>query len=165
MDNGILTIIIVVLLAMCGWLFITWNNFRNMKDAMNRAALQQNLVRHDGRARMLCRAIQIINPNLTPGIDYIISHDKPDQEPYIAEWLSSESQPTEKEINSALKEVSDISHEDNYASRRKAEYPSVEEQLDAAYEARQGNNTKQIEIDERIQRVKEKFPKLDSKCD
>ena len=165
MDNGILTIIIVVLLAMCGWLFIIWNNFRNMNDAIRRSARQQNLVRHDGRARMLCRAIQIINPNLTPGNDYIISHDKPDQEPYIAEWLSSESRPTEKDINTALKEVSDISHEDKYASRRKAEYPSVEEQLDAAYEARQGNNTKQIEIDERIRRAKEKFPKLDSKCD
>ena len=165
MDNGILIIIMVVLLAMCGWLYILWNNSRNMKDVIHRSARQQNLVRHDGRARMLCRAIQIINPNLTPGIDYIIRHDKPDQEPYIAEWLSSESRPTEKDINSALKEVSDISHEDNYAARRKAEYPSIEEQLDAAYEARQGNNTRQIEIDERIRRVKEKFPKLDSKCD
>jgi hypothetical protein len=165
MDNGILIIVIVILLAMSGWLFIIWKNSRNMSDAVNRSARQQNLVRHDERARMLCRAIQVINPNLSPGIDYIIKHDKPDQEPYIAEWLSSESRPTDEEINSALMEVSNIGHEDKYAAMRKAEYPSVAEQLDAAYEARQGNNARQLEVDERIRRVKEKYPKQDGKCD
>ena len=44
---------------------------------------------------------------------------------------------------------------------RRADYPSVEEQLDAAYQARQGNDAKQLEVDEKIRRVKEQYPKGD----
>ena len=44
---------------------------------------------------------------------------------------------------------------------RRAEYPSVEEQLDAAYQVRQGDNAKQLEVDEKIRHVQEKYPKTD----
>jgi hypothetical protein len=47
----------------------------------------------------------------------------------------------------------------NYASMRRSEYPSVGDQLDAAYKARQGNDAEQIAIDALISEVKEKYPK------
>jgi len=161
MDNGISSIVIVILVAVCIWIYILWQNSRKMNDSIKLIAQQQNLVRHDKRARMLCRAIRLLNPNLTTGVDYVIRHDTPEQGPYIAEWMANTSRPTGEEINSALLELSDVNHEDEFASMRQAEYPSVEEQLDAAYQARQGNNARQLEVDERIRLVKEKFPKSD----
>ena len=161
MDKGVTNIIIVVLVAACIWLYILWKNSRKMDDTINLVAQQHDLIRNDERARRLCRAIHILNPNFTVGVDYFIGHDSSEQEPYIAEWMTSSSRPTEKEIKSALLEISDIHHEAKYAAMRRTEYPSVEEQLDAAYQARQGNNAKQLEVDERIRDVKEKYPKTD----
>ena len=151
----------MILLALCGWTFVLCKNSRKMNYAINLTAQQHHLVRHDTRARALCRAIRILNPNITPGIDYVIRHDSPEQEPYIAEWMASAKRPTAEEIKAALQEISDIHHEDKFASIRRAEYPSIEEQLDAAYLARQGDNTKQLEVDEKIRRVKEEHPKSD----
>ena len=42
---------------------------------------------------------------------------------------------------------------------RSAEYPSVGDQLDAAYKARQGDDDEQIAIDKLINKVKDKYPK------
>ena len=42
---------------------------------------------------------------------------------------------------------------------RRAEYPSVEDQLDAAFKARQGDDTEQLELDNRIAEIKHKYPK------
>jgi len=159
MDN--LNIIIVVLGIVCVWIFILWNNSRKMKDDIKIVAQQHSLARHDERARQLCRAIHILNPNVTAGIDYVIRHDSPEQEPYIAEWTADVSRPTDEEINAALLEISDVHHEEKYASLRRAEYPSAGEQLDAAYQARQGNNAMQLEVDEKIRQVREKYPKTD----
>jgi len=161
MDKGVTNIIIVVLVAACIWLYILWKNSRRMDDTINLVAQQHDLIRNDERARKLCRAIHILNPNFTVGVDYFVGHDSPEQEPYIAEWMTSSSRPTEKEINSALLEISDIHHDAKYAAMRRTEYPGVEEQLDAAYQARQGNNAKQLEVDEQISRVKQKYPKTD----
>lgn len=161
MDNGAINIVIVVLAAACIWLYILWKNSRKMHDTINLVAQQHDLIRHDKRARTLCRAIRILNPDFTVGVDYFIRQDSPEQEPYIAEWMTSAARPTEQEIAAALREISDIHHEEKYASRRRAEYPSVEEQLDAAYQARQGNTAKQLEVDEKIRLVKEKYPKTE----
>ena len=111
MDQGVANIIIVVLVAACIWLFILWRNSRKMDDTINLVAQQHDLIRNDERARRLCRAIHILNPDFTIGVDYFIGLDSPEQEPYIAEWMSSSSRPTEKEINSALLEISDIHQE------------------------------------------------------
>ena len=161
MGEGNIYVIVVVLIAVWIWIYILWKNSRITNNVIKLIAQQHNLVRHDERARTLCRAIHILNPNVVIGVDYVIRHDTPEQEPYISEWMTSTSRPTEEEINSALLEISDVHHEDKYTAMRKAGYPSVEEQLDAAYQARQGNNAKQLEIDEKIRRVKEKYPKTD----
>ena len=47
------------------------------------------------------------------------------------------------------------------ASLRRAEYPSVEDQLKAAYLARQGDTSMQEELDARITEIREKYPKSD----
>ena len=161
MDNGVMNIVIVVLVAACIWLYILWQNSRKMHDTINLVAQQRELIRHDVRARTLCRAIRMLNPDFTVGVDYFIGQDTPEQEPYIAKWTATVPRPAEKEIDAALQEISDIHHEEKYASMRRAEYPSVEEQLDAAYQARQGNNARQLEVDEKIRLVKEKYPKTE----
>lgn len=159
MGNGVTNIIIVVLITACVIIYILWKNSRQMGKEIKQAVQQRSLIRHDERALALCRAIRILNPNVTPGVDYVIRQDTPEQAPYISEWLADTPQPTEEQINSALLEVSDVHHEDKYAAMRRADYPSVEEQLDALYQARQGDNAKQLEVDERIRRVKEHYPK------
>ena len=161
MFNGVINIVIVVLISVCVMVYVLWKNSRKMDEAIKLTAQQRNLVKQDERALSLCRAIRILNPNVTAGVDYIIRQDSPDQAPYIAEWLADTSRPAEEEINSALLEISDASHEDKYAAMRRADYPSVEEQLDAAYQARQGDDAKQLEVDEKIRRVKEQYPKGD----
>ena len=161
MDKGVSNIVIVVLIVACVLIYILWRNSRRTKDAIILVAQQHDLIRHDERARTLCRAIHILNPDVTAGVDYVIRHDTPEQEPYIAEWKTNTSRPTEEAINSALLEISDVHHENKYAAMRRMEYPSIREQLDAAYQARQGNNAKQFEVDEKIRRVREKYPKTD----
>ena len=148
-----------VLGLVCVWVIILWNNSRKMKDDITVVSQQHGLIRHDDRVLRLCRAIHILNPNLSPGIDFVIRHDSPAQEPYIAEWKTDAPRPSNEEIKASLQEISDVHHEEKYAALRRAEYPSVEDQLEAAYEARQGNNARQIELDEQIRRVKEKYPK------
>ena len=161
MDKGVTNIVIVVLIVVCVFIYILWKNSQRTKEAILLVAQQHGLVGRDERARVLCRAIHMLKPNLTAGVDYVIRHDSPAQEPYIAEWMSDTPQPTDKEINSALLEISDVRHEEKYATMRQREYPSVGEQLDAAYQARQGNNARQNEIDEKIRLVREKYPKTD----
>ena len=161
MGNGVTNIIIVVLISVCIMIYVLWKNSRRMNEAIRLSVQQRHLVRHDERALTLCRAIRILNPNVRPGVDYVIRQDTPEQEPYIAEWMADISRPTEEEINAALLEISDVHHEDKFAAMRRADYPSVEEQLDAAYRVRQGDNAKQLEVDEKIRRVKERYPKRD----
>ena len=42
---------------------------------------------------------------------------------------------------------------------RRSEYPSIEDQLDAAFKARRGDDTEQQELDNRIAEIKSKYPK------
>lgn len=159
MSNGVINIVIVVLISACVMIYILWKNSRKMHETIELTAQQRNFVRHDERALRLCRAIRILNPNVTAGVDYVIAQDSPEQEPYIAEWMADTPRPAREEIESALLEIADVHHEDKYAAMRRADYPSVEEQLDAAYRSRQGDNSKQLEVDEKIRRVKEQYPK------
>lgn len=161
MSNGVISIIIVVLACTCVMIYILWKNSRRMDEDIRLSVQQHNLVSHDERALLLCRAVRILNPNVRAGEDYIIKQDSPDQEPFISEWKADTPRPTKEELAAALREVSDAHHEERYAAMRRADYPSVEEQLDAAYQARQGDDTKQREVDEKIRRVKEHYPKGD----
>jgi hypothetical protein len=132
-----------------------------MHGQLNVLAQQQSLIRHDESARELCRAVHVLQPDAHAGIDYVIRHDRPGQPPYLAEWRAPGPQPSGDELRRALSKISSEDLEKNYASLRRAEYPSIGDQLDAAYKARQGNDAEQSDIDARIRAIKEKYPKSD----
>ena len=161
MDNGVTNIVVLLLILVCFWIYFLWKNSRRLNKDIKQLAQQQQLIGHDDRVRTLCRALHLLNPNLSAGVDYLIRHDNPDQEPVIARWVADTPKPTDDQIKTALEEIKNVYHEQEYADMRRAEYPSVGEQLEAAYEARQGNSAKQQEVDEKIRRVREKYPKDD----
>jgi len=161
MDKGATNIVILLLILVCFWIFFLWKNSRKLNSDIKLAAQQYSLIRHDDSVRALCRAIHLLNPNVSAGTDFVIRHDTPDQQPVISEWKSEAPRPTDEQLRTALEEISNVYHEQEYAAMRRAEYPSVGEQLEAAYEARQGNNARQLDVDEKIRRVKEKYPKAD----
>ena len=161
MDNGAINIAVLLLILVCFWIFFLWRNSRKLHSDIKQVARQHQLIRHDDRVRNLCQAIHLINPRVSAGTDYVIRHDKPGEAPTIAQWNVDAPRPTDEQIRSALEEVASTYHEQEYAEMRRAEYPSVEEQLEAAYEARHGNNARQLEVDEKIRLVREKYPKAD----
>lgn len=158
-DTGSAVILGFIFLVVCMWILLLWRNTRHMHEQLKLVAQQQSLIRHDDSARDLCRAIHMLQPDAHAGVDYIIRHDKADQEPYVAEWHAAGHQPSREELQRAMGEVAHDKFAKNYASLRRAEYPSVGAQLDAAYKARQGNDAEQIEIDKLIRKIKEKYPK------
>lgn len=159
MDKGVTNIVILLLILVAFWIFFLWKGSRRLHHDIAQVARQQNLIRHDDRVRDLCRAIHLINPNVSAGVDYVIRHDSRDQDPYIENWCADSPKPNDEQLRSALAEVRSSYHEEEYAEMRRAEYPSIEEQLQAAYEARQGNPAMQQAVDERIRQVREKYPK------
>lgn len=158
-DTGTFAILGFILLVVCMWVLYLWRNTSRMHEQLKQVAQQQSLIRHDDSVRDLCRAIHLLQPDAHAGVDYLIRHDKADQDPYLAEWHAAGHQPSREELQHALAKVVHDASAKNYASLRRAEYPTVGAQLDAAYKARQGNDAEQIEIDELIRKVKEKYPK------
>jgi hypothetical protein len=158
-DTGTFAILGFILLVVCMWVLYLWRNTSRMHEQLKQVAQQQSLIRHDDSVRDLCRAIHLLQPDAHAGFDYLIRHDKADQDPYLAEWHAAGHQPSREELQHALAKVVRDASAKNYASLRRAEYPTVGAQLDAAYKARQGNDAEQIEIDELIRKVKEKYPK------
>lgn len=164
MDNGVMNIAILLLILVCFWILFLWKNSRKLHSDIKQVAHQHHLIRHDDRVRTLCQAIHLINPDVSAGVDYIIRHEDPGSDPVIAAWNSDAPRPTDEQIRRALDEIASRYHEEEYAVMRRAEYPGIEEQLEAAYEARQGNPAMQEAVDEKIRRVREKYPKSEV-CD
>jgi len=159
LDTGTLAIFGFIFVVVCVWILFLWQNTRRMHVQLTQVAQQQSLIRHDDSVRDLCRAVHLLQPDAHAGVDYIIRHDSPDQEPYLAEWHALGVQPSREELRRALAKIIHDEPGKNYASLRRAEYPSVGNQLDAAYKARHGNDAEQIEIDDLIRKVKDKYPK------
>jgi len=158
-DSSTLTLLIILLIV-CFWIYFLWSNSRITKVMIQRVAQQQSVIRHDDTVRSFCRAIHFLQPNAHAGTDYIVSVGGPDEAPYIAEWLNPKiPQPKPDQLEQALKMVSDLDPAKDHAAQRRKEYPSVGDQLGAAYNARQGDFADQNRLDEQIRRVKEKYPK------
>lgn len=161
-DSSTLNFTLVILLFVFIWVFVLWSNARTMHKQILQVAQQQSVIRHDDAVRSLCRAIHFLQPTVHAGIDYIVSPGGPGQNPYIAEWRhSSIPQPSTEELEQALKMVSDIDPAKDHAAQRLREYPSVGDQLDAAYKARHGDDTDQSILDGQISMIKNKYPKSD----
>lgn len=162
MGDGVSIMFYLVVIFVCFWVVVLWRSSRRMNIEIRQVAQQHSLVRHDEQARALARAIHLLNPHVSAGVDYIIRHDNTEQQPVIQDWLADDPRPTDEQIRRALEEIADSRHEERYAALRRAAYPSVGEQLEAAYEARNGNPAKQHEVDEKIRLVREKYPKSEA---
>jgi hypothetical protein len=149
-----LTLTFTVLLV-GGWLFFVSQNARNTRRQIHQIAEQHTLIHADERARELCMAIHQLHPMMHAGVDFMIKRDGTDNAPYIAEWNASTPKPSREQLDTAFSKVAGK----NYVDLRKAEYPSVGDQLDAAYKARHGDNSEQIRQDTRIADIKMKYPK------
>jgi hypothetical protein len=161
-DSTTLNVFLIILLIVGVWVFILWSNTRTMHKHIHQVAQQQSVIRHDDAARSLCRAIHTLQPTVHAGIDYIISEGGPNQKAHIAKWLSTSiPQPKPEQLEQALQLIAGTDPVRDHAAQRLAEYPSVEDQLDAAYKARHGDPADQIRLDEQIAKIKQKYPKSD----
>ncbi len=153
--------IILLALVLTGvWLYLLNRDRQRMQVQIHELARQHSLFNTSDDARLLCRAIQRVRPNAHPTLDYVIATDDK-QSAYLAEWRSQLPRPTDQEIAASLTSVNADDASGGYAARRRAEYPSVGDQFDAAYKARQGHPSEQQEIDRRIAEVKSKYVKPD----
>ena len=160
LDSTSFNVLLIILLAVLFWSFIIWQNTRKMHSQIKQVAHQQSVIRNDDQARALCRAIHLLQPGVHAGVDFIIE-EGPDNQPYLAEWHAAQPRPTPEQIEAALRKVSGAAAAGGYSALRKAEYPSVEDQLEAAYKARHGDESMQAELDARITEVRQKYPKTD----
>ncbi len=157
------TMVSVLFLILVGVLVLGYFNWSNTKDARRhtqRIFQQQRLVREDPDAHRLSQAVHLLRPSVRLGFDYFIETDGHGKLPYISEWNTGGTMPTQEEFDEALRRVTAIDST-GYAAMRRREYPSVEEQLDAAFKARHGDPGEQEELDSRIEQIKNKYPKSD----
>jgi len=154
-DKIFITILIMTIVLGGGWLYILSRNTERMRTQIHQISRQHTLINANHKARDICIAVHKLRPNLHVGVDFTIASDGHKGKPYIAEWNSDEPRPTEAELKRAL---STIEHDD-YAAKRLSEYPSIGDQLDAAYKARQGNGIELAHLDEIIADVKNRHPK------
>ena len=85
--------------------------------------------------------------------DFVLEDASDGNGVYIAQWLSSEAQPSEADITTAHNEWQAIYDAQEYARLRKAEYPSIEECIHAILD--DGLDALQV----LRQAVKDKYPK------
>jgi len=163
-DMSTLNVFIVIVLFVCAWVFVVWSNSRTMKKQILQVAQQQSVIRHDDNVRLLCRAIHYLYPTVHAGTDYIISEGDSGGEPYISQWFHTGiPKPGDDEIRNAMNAVAGIDPVKDHAAQRLREYPSIGDQLDAAYKARHGDSSEQTRLDEQITMIKARYPKSD-KC-
>ena len=62
-----------------------------------------------------------------PEVDFTLRNDLDDRGLYIEKWLSKSPQPSESEIDKASKEAETEYDAQEYARKREAEYPSIQE--------------------------------------
>jgi len=159
-DSSTFTTVIVALLVIGFWVYFLRSNVRITNKMIKRVAQQQSVIRHSDAVHSLCRAIHLLRPDAHAGTDYIVSEGGPEQRPCITEWLNPRiAQPSDEEIEQVLQNIDVIDPAKDHAALRRKEYPSVGDQLGAAYNARHGDDTDQIRLDEQIRKVKEKYPK------
>ncbi len=158
-DTFTLIVFVAMFIIMGGWIYVIAQNAHNTRKQVEQIAQQHTLIHSDNRARDICRAIHQLHPLLHAGVDFVIKRDGPGQTPYIAEWNASDPQPTMEELEAILPTIPPP--ENDYAELRRGEYPSIGDQLDAAYKARHGDSREQFQIDATIAEVKARYPKTD----
>ncbi len=159
LDTTLVGALIILLAGLSAVVFFNWSNTRDAREYTQKIFQQQHLVKTRPDAHRLSQAVHLLRPLVRLGFDYIIEPGN-GKLPYISEWNASGSMPTQAELDDALKKVTAIDST-GYAAMRRSEYPSIEDQLDAAYKARRGDVIAQVELDNRIEQIKNKYPKSD----
>lgn len=159
LDNTLIGALIILLVGLSALVFFNWSNTRSARRHTEKIFQQQHLVRTHPDVHRLSQAVHLLCPSVRLGFDYAIKHDD-GQLPFISEWNTGGSMPTQAELDDALKKVTTIDST-GYAAMRRSEYPSIKDQLDAAYKARRGDFSEQEELDLRIEQIKNKYPKTD----
>jgi len=159
LDNTLIGALLVILVGLSAFAFFNWSNTRDSRRHTNKIFQQQHLVKTHPDVHRLSQAVHLLRPSVRLGFDYAIQHDD-GKLPYISEWNTGGSMPTQAQLDEALRKVNAIDST-GYAAMRRSEYPSIEDQLDAAYKARHGDSTEQEELDKRIEQIKNKYPKSD----
>ncbi|MDX1697315.1 MAG: hypothetical protein R3308_03470 [Thiohalobacterales bacterium] len=158
-NANLLAVLGVLLLGLAIFVSIVWSNTRAARKHTESIFQQQRLVHDSPDAHRLSQAVHLLVPGVRLGFDYVIRQDNGNL-PYIAEWNSPAPQPTPAQIERALGRVTAIDST-GYRAMRRSEYPSIEDQLDAAFKARHGDPSEQEELDRRIREIKEKYPRSD----
>jgi hypothetical protein len=154
-DKVLLLAVAFFIILMVGFLFFVRQNSRATQEKIRRLSQQHTLIHADDHARKLCIAMHQLYPKMHAGIDYLIKRDAPGEMPYIADWNAAEPKPTQEQLETAFTRVAGRS----YVDLRRAEYPGVGDQLDAAYKARRGDPSEQHAQDALITDIKMKYPK------
>ena len=97
----------------------------------------------------------LIQLGFTPEVDFTLQDDSDGNGVYIKSWISSDAQPTVSAIEAAEVEWQTAYDAQAYARSRKAEYPSIGDQLDMIYHNGDGGATFQAAI----KVIKDKYPK------
>lgn len=161
-DSSTLNFLLITLIVVGIWGLILWSNTRSMHKQIIRVAQQQSAIRQNDEVRQLCRAIHYLHPTVHAGIDYIVNDGGPGKKPYIAQWLHTNiAEPGQEELDRALQAISGVDPVKDHATQRLRAYPSVGDQLDAAYKARHGDDSDQVRLDALITQVKQQYPKSD----
>jgi hypothetical protein len=156
-DTFTLVVFVAMFAIMGGWIYVISQNAHKTTRQVQQIAEQHTLIHSDNRARSICRAVHQLHPLMHAGVDFVIKRDGPDQAPYIADWYAVDPKPTPEELEAVLPTIP--AADQDYAELRRLEYPSVGDQLDAAYKVRHGDNSEQIQIDATIAEVKARYPK------
>jgi hypothetical protein len=159
LDNTLVSVLILILVGILVLVYFNWSNTRDARKHTQRIFQQQRLVREVPDAHRLSQAVHLLRPSVRLGFDYFIENED-GKLPQISEWNTGGTVPTQAEFDEALRRVGAIDST-GYAAMRRQEYPSVEEQLDAAFKARRGDTSEQEELDNRIEQIKSKYPKSD----
>ena len=100
----------------------------------------------------------LIKLGFVPLVDFSVEDDGTGA--YIAEWKSAQPQPTEAEIESAHNEWQAEYDAQEYARKRQAEYPSIDELIVALWEnVVEERAASVIELEAKRQEIKAKYPK------
>lgn len=159
LDNSMIGALLVLLVGLSALVYFNWSNTRSARKHTEKIFQQQHLVRTHPDVHRLSQAVHLLRPSVRLGFDYVIEHDD-GKLPRITEWNTGGSMPTQAELDDALNKVTAIDST-GYAAMRRSEYPSIEEQLDAAFKARRGDFSEQEQLDNRIEQIKNKYPKSD----
>ena len=156
--NAIIVVLVLAVLLMG----VIWRSGRDAADRL--AALERQVVAPPPPNpakrkinREFCGAIHRIYPHAQVGVDFDVQDDG--RGPVITEWLLPNPQPTADEIKAARSAYVMEQLSQGYREARLPEYPSIGDQLDALYKARQGDPSELADIDARIREVKARHPK------